>query len=86
MFEAYLSWPPAWGGVAAILDAAQPWTPLFCEHALGDPQYDLVALVETDHNVPRHAFAGGATPIEAIDPQVRKTPSWPRSWANFSIL
>ena len=28
------------------------------------------ALVETDqHNVPRHTFAGGATPIEAIDPR-----------------
>jgi hypothetical protein len=24
--------------------------------------------------------------IRAIDAQVRKTPSWPRSWANFSLL
>jgi hypothetical protein len=22
----------------------------------------------------------------ALAPQVRKTPSWPRSWANFSLL
>jgi hypothetical protein len=28
---------------------------------------------------------GDAVTIKHI-PQVRKTPSWPRSWANFSLL
>jgi hypothetical protein len=28
---------------------------------------------------------GAPAPAPSCEPQVRKTPSWPRSWANFSL-
>ena len=34
----------------------------------------------------RDSIAGDASPRRGSIAQVRKTPSWPRSWANFSIL
>ena len=42
----------------------------------GDPPDDDTPQAELDH-----FFASMETAV-----QVRKTPSWPRSWANFSLL
>ena len=41
--------------------------------------------------MPRQPLGAGTiawslAPAEQIDPKVRKMPSWPRSWANFSLL
>ena len=39
----------------------------------------------TDDNLAGTASYGTDGPKYDLTPQVRKTPSWPRSWANFSL-
>ena len=59
VFEAYIGWPPAWVGISTILDPAREWTSPFCEHVLGDPMYNLGALIDTDANIPSATFSEG---------------------------
>jgi hypothetical protein len=65
--------PAAWGDGAAISrPIGDPWPPGATEVAL-----PLATLALVPDQLPR-------APL--ISTQVRKTPSWPRSWANFSLL
>ena len=69
-------WPggaAAWGDGAAISrPIGDPWPPGATEVAL-----PLATLALVPDQLPR-------APL--ISTHVRKTPSWPRSWANFSLL
>ena len=49
----------------------------------------ILASKEEQAAVLQEMRSGGWLPPQmkaVFDPQVRKTPSWPRSWANFSLL
>ena len=56
------------------------------EDAGGSAVMEEVRRLKADLDDERAALEGAKAKLRAAQTQVRKTPSWPRSWANFSLL
>jgi hypothetical protein len=62
-----------------------PNTTQFPDSANGEGFAPLSKRVHA-HGLKFGIWIGGGIPRMAVEAKVRKTPSWPRSWANFSLL
>ena len=80
-------WVVAWDTSLSCGAVSQPTDEM-------DFAYDLVSLGSETGNIAavgnamlkNYATPRSSQAVSSIVDQVRKTPSWPRSWANFSLL